>query len=51
MSPAQVAENVAQVLPHIVDQATPDGQLPLEKGASPKGAQSQSQSQKGAYNR
>jgi uncharacterized protein YidB (DUF937 family) len=50
MPPAQVADQVAQVLPHIVDQATPDGQLPTETGSSTKG----SHSQKGAgaaYNR
>jgi uncharacterized protein YidB (DUF937 family) len=38
LPPAQIADHVAQVLPHIVDQATPDGQMPMESGAMPKGA-------------
>jgi len=32
LPPAQIADHVAQVLPQIVDQATPDGQMPMESG-------------------
>jgi uncharacterized protein YidB (DUF937 family) len=41
--PAQVADQVAQVLPHIIDQATPDGHLPAES-AMPSSATSSSPS-------
>jgi uncharacterized protein YidB (DUF937 family) len=42
--PAQVADQVAQVLPHIIDQATPDGHLPAEAGAAPSAARSSASS-------
>jgi uncharacterized protein YidB (DUF937 family) len=38
--PAQVADQVAQVLPQIIDQATPDGHLPAESSAMPGSATS-----------
>ena len=32
MSPDQLSDHVAQALPHLVDQATPDGQVPKQGG-------------------
>jgi len=34
MSPDELAGHVAQVLPHLVDQATPDGQVPKQGGST-----------------
>jgi uncharacterized protein YidB (DUF937 family) len=46
MPPNQVADQVAQVLPHLVDQATPDGQL-----SAPGAASKSASNPKAAYNR
>jgi uncharacterized protein YidB (DUF937 family) len=38
MQPQQICDHVAQVLPHLVDQATPDGELPAgDSGMMSKG--------------
>jgi uncharacterized protein YidB (DUF937 family) len=31
MQPDQVSDHVAQVLPHLIDQATPDGEMPARR--------------------
>lgn len=33
MSPDEMSDHVAQVLPHLVDQATPNGQVPRQGGS------------------
>jgi uncharacterized protein YidB (DUF937 family) len=33
MSPDELADHVAQALPHLVDQATPNGQVPQQGGS------------------
>jgi uncharacterized protein YidB (DUF937 family) len=38
MQPQQVCDHVAQVLPHLIDQATPDGEMPAsDSGMMSKG--------------
>jgi uncharacterized protein YidB (DUF937 family) len=31
MQPDQLSDHVAQVLPHLIDQATPDGEMPARR--------------------
>lgn len=38
MSPNEVSDHVAQALPHLVDQATPNGQIPAQRQGEGLGA-------------
>jgi uncharacterized protein YidB (DUF937 family) len=49
LQPAQVSEHVAKVLPQLIDQATPDGQLPQGDAGSMKAKGSEAM--KGMFNR